>query len=269
MAEPISRHFDVEKTWDEFARKFGGELVCDLLPGDPVFRNADYLFRADGVVCEMKTMRKDLLRSADIEAKLNKLYQQWAAQGLVPTLPAGRQKIDSKTLPEKCQKQWMNVLKLPLKGAVEKANKQIKQTKSHLDLPDARGLLLLVNDGNYSYELDVVAYLTSHLLKPRFDSSGQPKSARYKSIDTILYMTMNMPVLIDGAGVPGSDILSWGDFYRDSQRVEHKFMDRLREKWWEFLSQKIGRPIPRMRNLEPSTISKARFTQEGREGGKL
>ena len=269
MTEPVSRHFDVEKTWDEFVAVIGGELVRNLLPGDPPIRNADYLFRADGVVCEMKTMRKDLLRSADIQAKLDKLYHRWAAQGLVPPIPAGRQKVDSKTLPEKCQIQWMNVLKRPLKEAVEKANKQIKQTKSHLDLPDARGLLLLVNDGNYTYELDVVAYLTSHLLKPRFDSSGNPKSARYKSIDTILYMTMNMPVVVGGTGVLGSDILMWGDFFRDSQQVERKFMDRLREQWWEFLSQKTGKPIPLLKNLEPSTISEARFTQEGREGGKL
>ena len=156
-----------------------------------------------------------------------------------------------------------------MKGAVEKANKQIKQTKSHLDLPDARGLLLLVNDGNYSYELDVVAYLASHLLKPRFDSSGQPRSAQYKSVDTMIYMTINMPVLIGGVGVPNSDIQSWGDFFRDSQRVEREFLDRLKEQWWSFLGQKTGQPIPRIRVLEPSTISEARFTQEGREGGEL
>src|SRR6266567_2712992 len=149
MQEPP--HLHIESSFNEFVKEFNGELVSELLPDNPPFKNADYLFRNDNVIAELKCLQKDILEEPDIKAKVNALYDVWVHKGLVR--PAwGTFEVNVANLPLECQREVYGLIKKPIKRTIEKANKQIKSTKEHLNLPNAAGLLLLANDGNYSLE---------------------------------------------------------------------------------------------------------------------
>ena len=49
---------DVESAFNEFVEEFGGELISKAVPANPE-ENADYLFRDEGVVAELKCLQKD------------------------------------------------------------------------------------------------------------------------------------------------------------------------------------------------------------------
>lgn len=53
----------VEATWSDFVRSVGGEVVEDLVPEPRTFANADFLFREQGVVAELKEIGQSSLRA--------------------------------------------------------------------------------------------------------------------------------------------------------------------------------------------------------------
>src|SRR6266567_7159531 len=143
MQEPPQLH--IESSFNEFVKEFNGELVSELLPANPSFDNADYLFRNDNVVAELKCLEKDILDGIDFKAKLNVLYDTWVRKGLVR--PAwGTVEINTATLPIQCQQEIHSIIKNPIERTIKKANRQIRETKEHFNLPNAAGLLLLAND---------------------------------------------------------------------------------------------------------------------------
>jgi len=77
--------------------------------------------------------------------------------------------------------------------AFAKANRQIKETKKYFDAPDAKGLLLLVNDGNYMLTPAMMKYLLSRSL---------PK--KYSGINSAIYISVNEELT-----TPGNPGTSW------------------------------------------------------------
>ena len=61
-------------------------------------------------------------------------------------------RVESKSLPEHCQRVLLEVYKAPIQRRIIKANKQIKATAERLRIANYLGLLLLVNDGNFALE---------------------------------------------------------------------------------------------------------------------
>ena len=55
----MPQQIDVEKAFADFVRGFGGEVVEDIVGASPDFRNADYLFRSNRVVAELKRVVED------------------------------------------------------------------------------------------------------------------------------------------------------------------------------------------------------------------
>lgn len=175
--EPV--YFPVEETLDEYVEEFGGELIKKLL-SNPNFDNADYLFRNYKVVAELKILEKDFFSAEIYRKKINELHAKWIKEGLVPHI-WGKAEIQTQNLPEKCQLEFTNIIKKPLESRISKANKQIKETKKHFGIEDYKGVLILVNDGNYSLESDAIMYLVSRIV-----------NTQCTSIDSTVHFTLNM-----------------------------------------------------------------------------
>lgn len=80
-----------------------------------------------------------------------------------------------------------SLVKKPIERAIKKANRQIKQTKEYFGLKDGAGLLLLANDGNYSFESNHIISIASKIL-----------STQYSGIDGFVYFTANMRAMMPG-----------------------------------------------------------------------
>jgi hypothetical protein len=222
-------HLHIEASFNEFVKQFGGELVSGLLPPSPSFDNADYLFRKDNVIAELKCLETDILEGTNFKAKLNTLYDGWVRKGLVGQR-WGTVEINTATLPNECQREVHGLIKKPIQRAIEKANKQIKETKEHLNVPNAAGLLLLANDGNYSLEsghiIEIVGKILTHL---------------YSSIDGFVYFTVNMRAMTPGYE---RDVNLWVPNYGGYIESLVKMVDRMAEAWGCFYAAKIGQDVP-------------------------
>ena len=219
----------VEETFNAFVKASGGELVSDLFPKAPDFRNADYVFRnhpSGKVVAELKCLEEDLF----LEKKLNELFDKWTAQGRMKPF-WGEIKFKSQDLPSDMQKEVFEKLGGPIKKHVDKANVQIKTTKDRLGLKDAKGLLLLVNDGNYSLQFNCVPFLLMKALGR--DHSG---------INSVIYFTVNMRAQMVGIE---RETLIWSPMHRVGvPTVPSEFLQWLWTSWREFHEKTLGEPVP-------------------------
>jgi hypothetical protein len=116
-------------------------------------------------------------------------------------------------LPAPCRRDWINLMKTPLKRVVEEANKQIKRTKRELDLPTARGLLLLVNEGNYSQTPEQTMFLL-HTILAGTKKDGSPL---FSSIHWIVYFSVNSTFRIQGIR---RDANIWVPAWRDKEDLD-------------------------------------------------
>ena len=147
--EPIP----VDNSFNEFVKKFGGDLVSDLMPhGIDLPKNADYLFRPNPVatrrepvvVAELKCLEKELFNNDEDAQRLEELFQKWTVRGAATKSELLGWAFRGQRLPVKCQQDMIKVATRTIETAIRKAKKQIQSTRERFELPQARGLLLLV-----------------------------------------------------------------------------------------------------------------------------
>lgn len=136
---------DFEATFKEFVKDFGGEV----LPESSVSSTADYLFRKQNIVGELKCLLKD--QTDAMNAKVASIVQEWVKKNkkLPPGWIRGDQFIyEIKNQPKDIQDAWLAVLRRPVEDLIRDANRQIRDTKDAMNLPSAKGLILIFNDNN-------------------------------------------------------------------------------------------------------------------------
>jgi hypothetical protein len=241
---------DVERTFAAFVRSYGGEVVEDLVGPSPPFANADYLFRSVPVVAELKRLVKDQAQDSHLHATINARFHRWMERGLVAP-HWGRRQIQSHTLPIECQRELMAICAKPLKYLIKQANRQIKSTIARLGIADGKGLLILVNDGNYLLETDAALYLIGKVL-------GQ----RCRSIHSVIYLTVNLYLRSDREPGP---LLVWIHAARDSiPSVNHRFVDDLFAAWRVYLRQVTGQMIGFVKLEDREAVSELRLEKPRR-----
>lgn len=222
--EDLQHSFEVEPLVHEFVREFGGEVVADLLSESPDFPNADYLFRADGVIAELKCLQSDFAAPPAIQEKVAGLYRDWFKEGSVT--PGMLWRPDE--LPRDKRRKLKALYTKPLQRVIRKANRQLRETAAHFDMNDARRLLLIANDGLYSLESLPIVWSLADILQRGI----------YSNIDGFVYFMVNSYV-----EVPGDEYARqlWIPLY-DERTPEDlpDFVNRFGRAWGDFFGQKIG-----------------------------
>lgn len=221
----LEKRIEIEPVFNEFVKTFGGELVSEIVGKEPSFPNADYLFREDCVIAELKCLQKNFLTGAVYQKKIDKLYNSWIREGLIS--PMSRRTIDSRILPDKCQKDLQKIAKNYLETIVKKANLQIRETKARLNLPNAKGVLLLANDGNYSLETESVLILVTSIIRYQFTN-----------VNYVAYFTVNMQAelrTLEG------DIYVWAMAHGEKEKeYSYEFLHKLGDAWIEHVNKVTG-----------------------------
>jgi hypothetical protein len=214
------RHF-----FERFVPAFGGEVLAEVhsVP------YADFLFRNDRIVSELKTLEED--KNTDHARKLQALTTDWMRRGLI--LGFGKFQISLPRLPQQCQREWLDILESPVETLIRDANRQIRSTKEYLKLEDHKGLLLIANDGNFLHT-DPVNYmiLVSRLLQKKKD--GKP---RFPHIDGVVYFSYRIRSKNEGLPfwLPGT--------MAEDDRVMSEFQTKLRNGWFGYLSTITRQPV--------------------------
>lgn len=185
----------VEPTFNSFVKAYGGKLISEIVSRSPGFKNADYLFDETKIIAELKCLQKDFFDKIIVDSN----------------------NIDEIVI--KNSKTLYNV--------VRDANKQIRETKKNLKKEDYQGLLLLVNDGNYSFKFELLMDISKRVIAD-YQTRG-----RYESIDAMVIFTVNMPLYykFEDSYLPSFPwfVTSKNDNYKDE--VIRNFMKDIGNHW--------------------------------------
>jgi hypothetical protein len=224
---------DIEHEMALAVPRAGGEVVADLLPNkNPNHLNADYLFRSDGIVAELKCLTENAVLDPDFRDKLANLYKRLMDQGRVPHV-IGTERVSLKDIAERDERtayEFLKPYKVRLGRILNKANNQIKETAQHFGISNYRGLLLLANEGDQSYEFGVLERLLWILLRDR-----------NSSINMVLYFAENVTM-----NVPGFHPAARTRFpmcVPNRPVIEDAFVERLWTAWMNRVATVRGVPL--------------------------
>lgn len=215
---------DVESTWREFVSGLGGTVVDLIVPNPRAFENADFLFQEKGVVAELKEVVTEFGSSAAFKKGFSELMSKVVAENPSwrPVLFGGNE-----PLPSWFHREFARLFRPPISRILKKANRQLRDTKSHFGIKESTGLLLLVNDGFTALGPEPIRALVASLLRHS-----------YSSIDSFVYLTVNRYVLLPDSDVPR---LVWAPVYSDrAPDWLADFVNSLGSAWFIFLENKIG-----------------------------
>lgn len=223
------RHIDIQKEFGQFVREIGGKVLEDALPPQQRnFSNADYVFESQNVIAELKILTRDQSTDSALQEKLEELYFAATRQGLVePTF--GTVTVNTRDFPDSLQRQYLDAHKAPISTLVKKANKQIKATKRHLHMPNAKGLLILFNDGNFRLDHDFIAYLLHRVLGDDFSS-----------INSVFYGAVNLWSDVPWTTDLVTPLVTFTR--RGVPPVEEEFLSELVNKWHACVDTLRGSP---------------------------
>lgn len=175
---------DIPRCFADFVEKFGGE-VCDRRPQAEGLRTkiADYVFRANNVVAELKCLETDPFYAP---GGTRRLWSELKKAGMSDdsiiawSLGGGR-------LSEEAIWRLATVFRRRIEKITRKAEKQVEATKRTYDMPSAQGLLLIANDNNYLFSYPQKFALISDVFARHFKDS---------CIKGFVFFTPNVPMRV-------------------------------------------------------------------------
>lgn len=225
---------DAENFFTDFVCQFGGELISNRLPPSPSFDNADFYFPKNSIVAELKCLQTDFPQLQLYKDKFVELQKRWISKDEMSFAMIW----GNEPLPAKLMHEYMRLFKKPLKRILEKANKQIKETKLKCGFDSSQGLLIIINDGLYGLPSVTTVALISSILVHHFSS-----------IDGFVYLTLNTYT-----DIPKDNYarLVWVPAYSD--RVSNRlvnFVNLLGNKWFDYLEENLGKFDSRLEISDP------------------
>lgn len=155
----FSIDFDLEEYFDGFIGHAGGVRLTHLLGPSIEESNADYLFQSQEIIVELKTLKQDFVQSQ--KEKIDVAVREALKKvKITPSMILGT----DNTVPNEVIEAQASVLKKPLQNIVKSANKQIKESKRLLDLPNGKGILAVLVDGFYSIDPFLMANIFHEII---------------------------------------------------------------------------------------------------------
>jgi len=177
----VPRYVAINELFNRTVTRMGGRVLDHELGADRKFQNADFYFPQANVVAELKSLEEDMFSRPEFMVRVAAQYKQWVQKGWAAPMPRGGQ-VYTRSLRAECQQEFFMLLRDRLCSSVlRQANRQIRETKSHLMVPDAKGILILVNEGNAGLRPGMLIQLIEEACRGRFTS-----------LDQALFCTINL-----------------------------------------------------------------------------
>jgi len=198
---------------------------------------ADYVFRKQNIVAELKCLMED--QTSAMNKKVTRVVQEWLKKHKKLPPEYDGQSLEIAKAPKEIADRWLEILKAPVENSIRDANRQIRETKRRLNLPDAKGLLLIFNQGNPLHNRpEDFRLLTASVLRKR----DKDKERRFPHIHALVYfsyetvksekqkMSFWAPLQLQNG--PNEDVTPMRDFQKE-----------LQQGWYAFVEKKWGRTV--------------------------
>lgn len=224
---------DIESVFREFVRDFGGEV----LPEDPENKTADFLFRSQKIVAELKCLMID--QTEEMKKKLGKAVVKAVEKDPSILTLHGHEELAIATAPPAIQSAWLNILIAPIENIIKDANRQIRATKEQLNLPDAKGLVLIFNHAN---QLHVRPQDFRMLLARVLRKKAQGGQLRFSHVEGVVYFSYKT-VKAEPLGTSFWMPLQNPPTPEDDGRYMGYFQIELRKGWYAYIEKMTGVPV--------------------------
>jgi len=230
---------EIEAEFDKLIRSMGAVVLRETLSKSPPFDNADYHFPAQQVVAELKCLKENKLDDPAFANKVDACWRKWRERGLVTGETPELMRSDS--IPRECFGDIRRIYSATLRDRIKKANKQIRETKAHLDLSDHQGLLLLANDADLAIPPDSLFRLVLEILH-----------GSCSEIDEVVLFTANLLSKVPTTDVPC--YLWLIGTVPGRQAINPRFSQELGVRWKACHEQLMGRKCKSFGGFIPQRI---------------
>jgi hypothetical protein len=202
-----------EPHWNAFVPSVGGELVAPLIKR-PGVKNADYIFRDVKVVAELKVLETEFAHTPGILARIGALVERSSAMHPSDLDPAFYQ-------------EFFRILKVPFQRIINKANRQIKETKRELALAGFRGMIICINDNFRGVRPHIATGLLGRILDGK----------SYSSTHCLIYQTNHYVEIQES---PDACLL-WAPMYSPKASDDLvEFVNNLGRAWRKYVAELDG-----------------------------
>lgn len=230
----MGKQNEFEMIFREFVAGFGGQV----LPETSDNKTADYLFPKHKIIAELKCLMQD--QTDAMNKKVGQAVQNWWKNGgKIPEGYDATQPLEIATAPKEIQALWLEILKAPIENFIKDANRQIRETKKTLDMSDAKGLLLVFNQGNVLHNRPKdFRLLTGSVLSKH----AKDKELRFSHIQGVVYFSY------DTVKTEKENMNFWASFQLTTDANEDvtpmsDFQKELRDGWYAFVEKKWGKKV--------------------------
>lgn len=231
--EPI----DIESTFNLFVTSHGGRLVSSMFGEKIVTLNADYYFPQQNVIAELKCFENDMSITEGFE-RMEKLFERWLATELIKENEFFAMACGRIPFPKECYQELWASFRKSIDYVLDKATKQVRETRTLLNKPEALGFLLLCNDGNYGLSHQAYISIIADLMTNKYPTI----------VDGFVYFTYNQT-----ATIPGSE-LDWQlwqpSYSNDAPDSLVNFVDDFGAKYYKFMEIHTKVPIVESRTIK-------------------
>jgi hypothetical protein len=219
----------------------GFELIDDLLRGSdvPGRKRADYLFNNREIIVEQKSLEVDPTHKP--QRFVNKLMDEgrFVMFGTLST------KAIFDKLPDGAKLNRDLVLKITkvIQDIVSKADKQTKDTRESFSIPNATGILIILNESARMLSPDIIHYALANQFQKTIDGS-----LRYPHNNGVILISEAHVADIQGPKI--FPILTFSSPHGQGRTTVENFSSMIRRRWADFNGARLYQgEIPNYRAL--------------------
>jgi hypothetical protein len=218
---------DIEEFVSRFILTANGQTVVDYLKYTPDFENADFIFKDENVLIELKCLEKDIFSDEDFERN-EALLEKWFSEGILNKADIIPVILGRKPIPQECLLEILKLSRRTFQKVIEKANKQLRITKEKIGNVETQKVLMICNDGNYFFDNATLISLLFNIVATRKEID----------IDCVIYFTVNQSSRISNSEL---DWAVWVPAYNDEAREGlGTFINALGGKFNNFCNKELG-----------------------------
>ena len=243
---------EIEPEMNNFVCNFGGRLVSEMLETkSPTISNADYWFEAENIVVELKCLTKDKSDDSRPRDSLELKFNDLINSGTWPDPGPGSFRVNSTDFPIETQHELYALFARTIRKRLSKANAQIKATRDWLNRPEAYGLVLLANDGNFQLEFNQLMAAVDEALGKNFSA-----------IEGLVVFSENMLISLPEhlATHAISHARPWIPASREGHRdLPADFLRRFHQGWANHTGKLLGQEIPILSQIGHDVLNQSRI----------
>jgi hypothetical protein len=219
----------LEERFTEFVHNLqSAEIVDELKLSQEQERSKkpDFFFFERQFIGEMKSIKKDMEPKAKTILEEHKdrpeypvFFGQWSSDKILQHLPDG----------ESINEKMFYAITSALEDSVEKANRQIRETKKVFKINNSQGILIILNDFVEILSPDLIAHKVHQLLNKKLPSGD----ARYPHI-SVVWIVSEIHIIKTEIGQKLLPSIVLVNHYSHNHQEASDYVNWLQRKWASF-----------------------------------